>query len=200
MGKTIYLNKRNETRNKIDDVFIESLRSSGYTDLTVKEICERAGINRSTFYVYYKDTVDMREQIEDRLITRFESRMKTVVDRYFDDPDKIMSEIMAFNRENGYLPLLLNITSGSFAHRISRTAAGFLAAGHGLTDDSRESIALLFIYHLAGISMVVLQMKENTSPSEDCYEKMSQKISEIIQPVLEAGFIQAIKNQISQPT
>ena len=50
MIKTTYSNKRNATRNTIDSVFIENFRSSGVSDLTVKEICERAGINRSTFY------------------------------------------------------------------------------------------------------------------------------------------------------
>ena len=50
MKKTTYSNKRNATRKKIDRVFIENFRLPGSADLTVKEICERAGINRSTFY------------------------------------------------------------------------------------------------------------------------------------------------------
>ena len=67
MEKTMYSKKRSATRKKIESVFIENFRTSGDAELTVKEICERADINRSTFYVYYRDTADLREQIESDL-------------------------------------------------------------------------------------------------------------------------------------
>ena len=52
MGKTTYSNKRSTTRKKIDNVYIEHVRSAKSTALTVKELCEKAKINRSTFYTY----------------------------------------------------------------------------------------------------------------------------------------------------
>ena len=35
--------------------------------ITVREICELAGINRSTFYAHYKDVYDLFEQVEERI-------------------------------------------------------------------------------------------------------------------------------------
>src|SRR5690625_2637644 len=36
--------------------------------ITVKEICELADINRSTFYAHYADQFDLLEQVEEELI------------------------------------------------------------------------------------------------------------------------------------
>lgn len=198
MIKTTYSNKRNATRNTIDSVFIDNFRSSGVSDLTVKEICERAGINRSTFYTYYKDTVDMREQIEDRLISQLEKRMTTIVDLYLEDPDLFIREIMEYNRENGFLPLLL-ISSGSsrFLYRVSDAAIEMLSGGHELTDDVREKITMLYTYHFAGMSMLIRRMKENYPPCDDGYEDIAQKLSELIRPIVYNGILPVMKENIS---
>lgn len=35
--------------------------------ITVREVCERAGINRSTFYAHYRDVYDVGESVEKRM-------------------------------------------------------------------------------------------------------------------------------------
>src|SRR5690625_7405389 len=46
--------------------------------ITVKEICELADINRSTFYAHYKDQFDLLGQIEEEIITD----LKTYLNQY----------------------------------------------------------------------------------------------------------------------
>ena len=88
----------------------------------------------------YAITVDIREQIEDRLISQLEKRLTTVADRYFDDLDVIIGEIMEYNRENGYLLLLLIPDgSSSFLYRVSNIAIELLTSGHNLSCDDCES-------------------------------------------------------------
>ena len=194
MEKTMYSKKRSATRKKIESVFIENFRTSGDAELTVKEICERADINRSTFYVYYRDTADLREQIESDLISQFEKRMTSVFHQHLDDSDMIIFEIMEFNRENGHLPLLLISTgSSSFVYRISKATTEIIAGTQVLTDEDRDKITMLFTYHFAGISMVMRQMRENSAQSDENYESMTQKIIELILPVMKNGLLPTIK-------
>lgn len=194
MEKTIYSKKRSATRKNIDDVFIESFRSSGSPELTVKEICEKAGINRSTFYVYYKDTEDMMDQIESRLVNQFEKAIAPVIDLNFDNTARVTMAVMEFNRENGYLPMLL-ISTGSidFVYKISTAVTEMITGTHILSEYDREKITMLFTYHFAGMSMVMRQMKETRSLSDENYELMAQKLLELILPVVKNGILPAIK-------
>ena len=43
------------TVHMIQNIFLELLKEKPVAKITVKEICERAEINRSTFYKHYQD-------------------------------------------------------------------------------------------------------------------------------------------------
>lgn len=56
------------TRNIIQTSFLELLRQKSLENITVREICEKAEINRSTFYKHYRDCYDLLDSMkEDRL-------------------------------------------------------------------------------------------------------------------------------------
>ena len=47
------------TAAKMDAALIDLLEKKDFEYITVKEICEKAGVNRSTFYLHYENTVDL---------------------------------------------------------------------------------------------------------------------------------------------
>lgn len=57
------------------DLLIRSLsalmKQKNIKDITVKELCEYADINRGTFYLHYKDIYDMLDSIEQELSEKF---------------------------------------------------------------------------------------------------------------------------------
>ena len=52
------------TKKVIVEAFLSLLREKSLSKITVKEVCEIADINRSTFYKYYLDCFDLVEQLE----------------------------------------------------------------------------------------------------------------------------------------
>jgi len=64
------VNKKNNKRFRATTVLIQQtlleLIDSGRTirQLSIKEICEKASINRSTFYAHYLDIYDLMDKIE----------------------------------------------------------------------------------------------------------------------------------------
>ncbi|MBQ8781689.1 MAG: TetR/AcrR family transcriptional regulator [Oscillospiraceae bacterium] len=58
-----------KTQRSIYNAFIELRSKKPLERITIKELCEKAQINKSTFYVYYSDIYDLSEQIENEIIT-----------------------------------------------------------------------------------------------------------------------------------
>ena len=144
-------------------------------------------------------TVDIREQIEDRLISQLKKRLTTVADRYFDDLDVIIGEIMEYNRENGYLPLLLiSDGSSSFLYRVNNIAIELLTSGHNLSCDDCETVTRLYMYHFAGLSMLIRQMKKDAITYDKDFDKMTQKLGELLRPVVYNGIMPIIKKHIKE--
>lgn len=56
------------TQMVIKQNFIELLKKQPLNRITVKKICELAGINRATFYKYYADPFDLLEKMEQEMI------------------------------------------------------------------------------------------------------------------------------------
>ncbi|MDD4081448.1 MAG: TetR-like C-terminal domain-containing protein [Eubacteriales bacterium] len=55
------------TRMALRESLLSLLQQYPLNKITVSRICEQADVNRSTFYLYYKDAYDLLEQIENEL-------------------------------------------------------------------------------------------------------------------------------------
>ena len=52
---------------RMERAMLELMNCFPFEKITVKTICDRAGVNRSTFYAHYTDIYDMIEQMENNL-------------------------------------------------------------------------------------------------------------------------------------
>ena len=59
------------TKKLLREALTSLLADKPIQKITVKELCERAQLNRGTFYAHYKDVYDLLEQIEADLETDF---------------------------------------------------------------------------------------------------------------------------------
>jgi len=59
------------TAVKMNDALIDLLSKKSFEYITVREICDRAGVNRSTFYLHYDNSRDLLSETTQRLIDDF---------------------------------------------------------------------------------------------------------------------------------
>ena len=57
-----------KTKQSIYNAFIDLRSKMPLEKITVKDLCSQAQINKSTFYVYYKDIYDLSDQIENEIV------------------------------------------------------------------------------------------------------------------------------------
>lgn len=55
----------------MDKAFLELLEKKDFAYITVKEICQKAGVNRSTFYLHYETVADLLEECSQYIIKQF---------------------------------------------------------------------------------------------------------------------------------
>jgi AcrR family transcriptional regulator len=68
----------NKTRNLIQDAFLSLANEKSFEDITVKNISERAPVNRSTFYAHFEDKYDLLDSfISDRFMSIVSSRIQS---------------------------------------------------------------------------------------------------------------------------
>lgn len=60
-----------KTKKLLENALAELLSEKPLKSITVREIAERADINRGTFYLHYKDVYDMAEKIQNEIFGKF---------------------------------------------------------------------------------------------------------------------------------
>ena len=73
------------TAVKMDEALLSLLEKKDFAYITVKEICDKAGVNRSTFYLHYENTADLLNEttqyILDKHFSYYNVNKKDVVFR-----------------------------------------------------------------------------------------------------------------------
>lgn len=66
-----YESKYFNTARRMDDALVSLLLEKEFEYITIKEICARAAVNRSTFYLHYENTADMLAETVEMTRERF---------------------------------------------------------------------------------------------------------------------------------
>lgn len=103
------------TKMVLKESFIKLLEKKDISQITIKEICEDADINRATFYAHYSDQHDLLRKIENELLDNVREHLKE-----FDQQDNSMNavnvaeKIFEYIKENAKLCKLLLSERGDF--------------------------------------------------------------------------------------
>ena len=63
----------------IRKALMELLRQKPIQAISIKELCESAGINRGTFYAHYTDMYDLLQKIESDMLQDFQEALKPLL-------------------------------------------------------------------------------------------------------------------------
>lgn len=104
------------TKEAIRDAFTDMICEMDFERISIKELTERARINRKTFYLHYNSLDDLLRELQNELAQSFIRRTAHLEPPR--DMDKITREFFLCNQELGKLGERL-VCSGSY-HYISR--------------------------------------------------------------------------------
>lgn len=102
-----------KTKKIIKDAFIEIYKLKTIDSISVKEITNKVGFNRGTFYIHYDDIYDLLREVEDEVLSEFHKvghKIKEYNISHFDpkEPIPAMLEILKYMKsKRNYIEALL---------------------------------------------------------------------------------------------
>ena len=110
-----------KTKGIIKDAFFELYEENKIEKISIKDITRNARINRSTFYLYYRDIYDLLESIENEFLIDFANKVKDVYTTILKDGDinSIIPSLEFYQKYSKYLKILLGSNGDPlFAHKL----------------------------------------------------------------------------------
>ncbi len=88
------------TKKLLTDAFITLLSTKKLNEITVKELCDKADINRGTFYLHYQDIYDLKQQIETDLYEELVNLIQPFSNVKALDPYQLFYNMFLYTKKN----------------------------------------------------------------------------------------------------
>ena len=104
------------TKMVLRDSLMELMTTQSILSVSIKDICERADISRSTFYAHYKDQYDLLRQIEEETLGYFEDMLNKYKDKHSKkETAQMLEEMLTYIATNGNSIQVLLSENGDLA-------------------------------------------------------------------------------------
>lgn len=111
------MNKKNnqrfrETELRMEYAMLDLMKNTAFEKISVTSICEKACVNRSTFYAHFIDIYDMLNKLEQEVRKELLNSYKTTENQIFSEPSFI--QFLKHIRKHEYFYKIILQTRTSF--------------------------------------------------------------------------------------
>lgn len=192
------------TAIKMDKAFLQLLEKKDFEYISIKEICEKAGVNRSTFYLHYDNTKDLLSEsiryMNEQFLSYFQSENVGIITRLKSCP---MEELILVKPQY-LIPYLTYIKEHK---KLFRTAIS-KAASMNLEETYQRMFRwvlnpimerfdfpvsvrnYVMTFYINGIIAIIMEWVKN-----DCHDTIEQITDIIIKCVVPIGFDNMEENE-----
>ncbi len=158
------MNTKNNQRARLSKIMLKNAmldllaEKKSVEKISVRELCETAELNRSTFYAHYNEPRELLNEMEDELIASAREHLNKIgkgndVNAY--------TYILSFfqyikNNDKEYKLLLVDTTDTDFKNKFMQIAAGQIVESFDI-ELPQEEEQYVFSYILNGSSSVIIQ-------------------------------------------
>lgn len=168
------------TALKMDKALIELLEKKDFEYITIKEICQRANVNRSTFYLHYENTADLLKETTqyvidsflsyfslEKQITPYQLNNCDLKDLNFITP-KYLSPYLTFIKENQriFKTSVKQFGTMDFNGVYEKMFRYFFNPILDRFDFPEKDRAYILKFYLTGITAIVMEWLENNCAEE----------------------------------
>lgn len=162
--------KTAQTKAEIREAFWRLYADKPIEKITVGEVCERAGYNRGTFYLHYRDLYELLRSIEDEILEGMTSCVEDCMKRLRADSSKLSciaackDVVLFYERNRSYIVVLLGERGDpAFIYRLKENLKPLWREYVVGVDSTRSEaeIDLLLEYTLSGTLFMISRWLAN---------------------------------------
>lgn len=172
------MNTKNNRKTKLtkqifQDTLLDLLLENHISEISVKKLCEKADMNRSTFYTHYQNQVELLKEIETKTYTEVQDLiMAGIRPNQKTDSILIFETLLNYIKENKKVFLVLLGQNGSDDFQTKLMELTQQAHDlRGVTPAIRDSWQLAYVrlYRVTGCTKVI-----ETWVQEECQRPVSE--------------------------
>lgn len=160
------------TKHLIRTALVELMEEKMLERITIKELCERADVNRSTFYLHYSDQRNVLNDIKETVCAK---TVEMFSETGFDDPESFAEQFLCYVRDNDrvFRALIMNDEGDSFRYTLMEVLKPMMLQYLSGNSDSQTD-AFGLAYMMAGsLSVIIEWMKTG-------YERKPKELAHFI--------------------
>lgn len=172
------------TKTILKNSLLELMRTTDFSKITIKDICLRSGVSRSTFYSHYEDIYALLADYEKDLFSSF--HLEEYFSRLDTDPRfgrQILINILTQAKENAdfYRVFFRNMTSGYMERAIAQLSKRLIDYWVDRRYfNNRSDAECFFLFYKAGTMAVVQEWLEQAKGTQKTPEEMADTLSFIM--------------------
>lgn len=171
-----------KTKRAIRNAFAEALIEKHLNEITIKEIADRADINRKTFYNYYASVHQVLDEVENEIVSAFEADLADFdFRRDVQNPRETFKKLsQIIESDLDFYGALFRAKSNShlrdkIAHMLRDKTIAFFQQKY---PENPETLKIVAEYTLSGVTAVYQQWFE--SGRQMSMEELSKILSELV--------------------
>jgi len=148
------------TKAALTTAFWELYKDKPITKISIKDITDRAGYYRSTFYFYFSDVYAILEQIEDDILKNWELMISEVLEQ--GKQELLLGMVTAFYERNGeYMSVLLSPNGDpTFQQKIKDTMRPKMFSQF-MSSDKDVKMLMIFEFMISGVLAYITEWYRN---------------------------------------
>lgn len=162
-----------KTKNSIKDAFIKALQKKDVSEIRITKLCEKAMINKSTFYKHFTDINDLLNVVQneyiDELYNSFEYK-----DKLFSNPTLFMQGLRHLLTTNEKKLKSIFKHGVVFIHKFESKIINLYAKEN---DSLEHKIKVEFL--LSGISRIIAKTKDEKDDPIEIFNFLTKLINKL---------------------
>ena len=144
------------TKLLLRTALIELMQEKPFHKITVKEICERADLNRATFYLHYSDQNQLLDEVINTLVNDMTEYLSSFKGEY--NHVTFLSRLLEYIKNNAvlYRTLMSNDVNGGTRTKVIRDVLGNIKKDLPVFGSSAEN-KYFYTYFIDGTASIILK-------------------------------------------